>query len=56
MIVSGGAKQALAVLLTVLIDPQDEVIITAPYWVSYPEMVKLVYGVPVIVHSEDGRF
>jgi len=56
VIVSGGAKQALAVLLTVLINPQDEVIITAPYWVSYPEMVKLVYGVPVIVHSEDGRF
>jgi aspartate aminotransferase len=56
VIVSGGAKQALAVLLTVLVNPQDEVIITAPYWVSYPEMVKLVYGVPVIVHSEDGRF
>ena len=29
---------------------------TAPYWVSYPEMVKLVYGIPVIVRSEDGRF
>jgi len=56
VIVSGGAKQALSVLLTVLVNPQDEVIITAPYWVSYPEMVKLVYGVPVIVHSEDGRF
>lgn len=56
VIVSGGAKQALSVLLTVLINPQDEVIITAPYWVSYPEMVKMVYGVPVIVHSEDGRF
>ncbi|MEW5701107.1 MAG: pyridoxal phosphate-dependent aminotransferase [Candidatus Zixiibacteriota bacterium] len=56
VIVSGGAKQALSVLLTVLINPQDEVIITAPYWVSYPEMVKLVYGVPVIVRSEDGRF
>jgi len=56
IIVSGGAKQALSVLLTCLINPQDEVIITAPYWVSYPEMVKLVYGVPVIVRSEDGRF
>lgn len=56
LIVSGGAKQALAVLLTTIINPQDEVIITAPYWVSYPEMVKLVYGVPVIVNSEDGRF
>jgi aspartate aminotransferase len=56
VIVSGGAKQALSVLLTVLINPQDEVIIPAPYWVSYPEMVKMVYGVPVIVHAEDGRF
>lgn len=56
VIVSGGAKQALAVLLSVILNPQDEVIITAPYWVSYPEMVKLVYGVPVIVKSEDGRF
>lgn len=56
VIVSGGAKQALSVLLTVLINPQDEVIIPAPYWVSYPEMVKMVYGVPVIVRAEDGRF
>ncbi len=56
VIVSGGAKQALSVLLSTIIDPQDEVIITAPYWVSYPEMVKLVYGVPVIVKPEDGRF
>jgi aspartate aminotransferase len=56
VIVSGGAKQALSVLLSTLLDPQDEVIITAPYWVSYPEMVKLVYGVPVIVKPEDGRF
>ncbi len=56
VIVSGGAKQALSVLLTVLVNPQDEVIIPAPYWVSYPEMVKMVYGIPVIVHAEDGRF
>jgi len=56
VIVSGGAKQALAVLLTVLINPQDEVIITAPYWVSYPEMVKLAGGVAVPVRAEDGTF
>ncbi|OGO66483.1 MAG: aminotransferase, partial [Chloroflexi bacterium RBG_19FT_COMBO_47_9] len=35
---------------------QDEVIILAPYWVSYPEMVKMVYGIPVIVTPEDGTF
>jgi hypothetical protein len=37
-------------------NPQDEVIILAPYWVSYPEMVRMVYGVPVIVKPEDGGF
>jgi aspartate aminotransferase len=56
VIVSGGAKQSLAVLLTTLLDPQDEVVILAPYWVSYPEMVKMAYGVPVVVKPEDGRF
>jgi aspartate aminotransferase len=39
-----------------LLDPQDEVIIVAPYWVSYPEMVKMCFGVPVIVTPEDGTF
>jgi aspartate aminotransferase len=56
VIVSGGAKQSVSVLLSTLLNPQDEVIILAPYWVSYPEMVKMVYGVPVIVKPEDGRF
>ena len=39
-----------------LVDPQDEVIILAPYWVSYPEMVKMAYGVPIIVTPKDGTF
>jgi aspartate aminotransferase len=56
VIVSSGAKQALWNLLYTLLNPQDEVIILAPYWVSYPEMVKMVYGVPVIVKPEDGSF
>lgn len=56
IIVSGGAKQSLAVLLTTILNPQDEVIIPAPYWVSYPEMVKMNYAVPVVVKSDDGRF
>jgi len=56
VIVSSGAKQALWNLLYTLLNPQDEVIILAPYWVSYPEMVKMVYGVPVIVTPEDGTF
>ncbi len=56
VIVSSGAKQALYNILVSIIDPQDEVIILAPYWVSYPEMVKMVYGRPVIVKAEDGSF
>lgn len=56
VIVSSGAKQALYNVLVSLIDPQDEVIVLAPYWVSYPEMVKMVYGRPVIVKAEDGSF
>ena len=56
VIVSTGAKQALFNVLFSLIDPQDEVILLAPYWVSYPEMVKMCYGVPVVVTPEDGSF
>ena len=56
VIVSSGAKQAIYNLLLTLVDPQDEVVILSPYWVSYPEMVRLVYGVPVIVTPEDGCF
>lgn len=56
VIASGGAKQAIMVALQAILDPQDEVIYPAPYWVSYPEMVKLCGGVPVPVYSEDGTF
>lgn len=56
VIVSSGAKQALFNVLLSIVDPQDEVVILAPYWVSYPEMVKLVYGRPVVVRPEDGSF
>ena len=56
VIVSTGAKQALYNILLSIVDPQDEVILLAPYWVSYPEMVKMCYGIPVIVTPEDGSF
>jgi aspartate aminotransferase len=56
VIVSEGAKQSIYNLLFSLLNPQDEVIILAPYWVSYPEMARMVYGVPVIVVPEDGTF
>lgn len=56
VMVSAGAKQAIYNLMMTLVNPQDEVIIVAPYWVSYPEIVKMVYGVPVIVTPQAGRF
>jgi aspartate aminotransferase len=56
VIVSTGAKQSLFNILFTIVDPQDEVILLAPYWVSYPEMVKMVHGKPVVVTPEDGTF
>lgn len=56
VIASGGAKQAIMVALQAVLNPQEEVIFPAPYWVSYPEMAKLCGAVPVPVHSEDGTF
>ncbi|MGB8647751.1 MAG: pyridoxal phosphate-dependent aminotransferase [Anaerolineae bacterium] len=56
VIVSAGAKQALYNVLYTLLNPQDEVIVLAPYWVSYPEMIKMNYGCPVIVKPPDESF
>ena len=56
VIASGGAKQAIMVCLQAILNPQDEVIFPVPYWVSYPEMVKLCGAVPVPVRPEDGSF
>ncbi len=56
IIVSDGAKQSLWNVLFTLLNPQDEVIVLAPYWVSYPEMIRMIGGIPVIVTPEDGSF
>jgi aspartate aminotransferase len=56
IIVSEGAKQSIYNSLISIVDHQDEVILLAPYWVSYPEMVKMCYGTPVVVTAEDGSF
>ncbi|UCF60353.1 MAG: pyridoxal phosphate-dependent aminotransferase [Anaerolineaceae bacterium] len=56
IIVSTGAKQCLYNVLFSIVNPQDEVVLLAPHWVSYPEMVKMVYGIPVVVTPEDGTF
>jgi aspartate aminotransferase len=49
IVVSTGAKQSIANVLLSIVDPGEEVIIFAPYWVSYIEMVKLAEGTPVVV-------
>lgn len=56
VLVTNGAKQSLFNILYCILNPQDEVIVLAPYWVSYPEMVKMCSGRPVIVTPEDGTF
>ncbi|MEG4942855.1 pyridoxal phosphate-dependent aminotransferase [Microcoleus sp. F4-D5] len=52
IIVTNGGKHSLYNLMMAAIDPGDEVIIPAPYWLSYPEMVKLASGKPVIVRTD----
>jgi aspartate aminotransferase len=56
VIITTGAKQSLFNIFLALLDPGDEVIIPAPYWVSYPDMVKIAGGEPVIVdtRADDG--
>ena len=51
IVVSNGGKQALANAIYSLVNPGDEVIVPAPYWVSYPAMVSLADGVPVYLHA-----
>ncbi|MBX7165794.1 MAG: pyridoxal phosphate-dependent aminotransferase [Pirellulales bacterium] len=53
VIVSNGAKHSLHNVFTVLLDPGDEVIIPAPYWVSYAELVRLTGATPVIVSTSE---
>ncbi|WP_244201431.1 pyridoxal phosphate-dependent aminotransferase [Paraburkholderia rhynchosiae] len=53
VVVGGGGKHVLFNALTVTLNPGDEVIIPAPFWVSYPDMVALNDGVPVIVTCEE---
>lgn len=52
IVVSTGAKQSITNVVMSLLNPGEEVLIPAPYWVSYLEMVKLAEGVPVIIHAD----
>ena len=49
VVVSTGAKQSLANIFMSILDPEDEVIVLSPYWVSYSDIIKVVGGVPVFV-------
>lgn len=51
IVISNGGKHSLSNAFDAILNPGDEVIIPAPYWLSYPEMVKLSDGVPVIVYG-----
>lgn len=53
IVVSNGAKHSLTNAFTALLNPGDEVIIPSPFWVSYPEMVKLADGKPVFVKGDE---
>ncbi|MGI6180450.1 MAG: pyridoxal phosphate-dependent aminotransferase [Agathobaculum sp.] len=53
IVVASGAKHAVYITLMTLCDPGDEVVIAAPYWVSYSEMVKQAGAVPVIIAAEE---
>ncbi len=55
VVVTNGAKQALYNTFQAILNPGDEVIIIAPYWVTYPEQVKLAGGVPVYVEAAEER-
>lgn len=56
VLITNGAKQSLYNIFYSILNPQDEVIVLAPYWVSYNEMIKMCMGLPVVVTPEDGTF
>ena len=53
VLVTNGGKQALYNTFATLLDPGDEVIVPAPYWVTYPESIRLAGGVPVVVPTDE---
>ena len=53
IVVSNGAKHSLLNAFNAIINPGDEIIVPAPYWVSYTEMIKMADGVPVIIETKE---
>ncbi len=57
ILVSNGAKQALFMALCAILNPGDEVLLPTPCWVSYPEMIRMAGGTPVMIHGcEENNF
>ena len=52
IVVSNGAKHSLFNAFMAILEPGDEVIVPSPYWLSYPELVKMAGGVPVFVQTK----
>lgn len=55
IIISTGAKQCLANVFQSILNPDDEVIVSVPFWVSYPELIKLADGIPVFVGTKESN-
>lgn len=55
IVISNGGKHSLTNIFTAILNPGDEVIIPAPFWLSYPEIVKLADGIPVIVRCDKSQ-
>lgn len=55
VVIASGAKHSLFIAFSVLLDPGDEVILPAPFWVSYAEMISMCGGVPVIVKADESQ-
>lgn len=55
IVISNGGKHSLTNIFTAILNPLDEVIIPAPYWLSYPEIVKLSDGIPVYIYAEQSN-
>ncbi|MDF2609597.1 MAG: Aspartate aminotransferase [Lachnospiraceae bacterium] len=55
IVISNGGKHTLTNIFQAILNPGDEVIIPAPYWLSYPEIVKLADGVPVIITADKSQ-
>ena len=56
VLITNGAKQSLFNIFYSILNPEDEVVVLAPYWVSYNQMIRMCLGVPVVGTPEDGTF